>query len=53
MQVAAGSWILEVTPPAPARPRARPDETPRLPPRSSEQTTVPAYPRGLLIDLVV
>jgi hypothetical protein len=54
MQVAAGSWILEVTPAAPARPRARPDETPQLPPpRAADRIAPPPYPRGLLIDLVV
>ncbi len=59
MQLAAGSWILEVTPPARTQPVARAGEAPRTPPRPAD-SPLPAkpmaplpYPRGLLIDLLV
>jgi len=53
MQIAAGSWILDATRVAPARPVSR-DEQP-APEKSRRRVWTPpdAQGRGLLIDLVV
>ena len=53
MQIAAGSWILDATRVAPARPVSRDEETAPEKPRSRLWTPPAAQGRGLLIDLVV
>jgi hypothetical protein len=53
MQIAAGSWILDATPMAPARPLAREEGPKRTPPRPETWTPPAAQGRGLLVDLLV